>query len=500
MVEDIAAGGEAARQLAARRAATEPVAAHAVAEAVVPFEEAPGEAAELVAVVAQVPGLGDQPRARQRRVLQQGDEQRGVRVEALAGAAEHAGEVEAKAVDTHGLHPVAQHIERKLHDAWVGVVDGVAAAAEVLDAAGVVGAPAVPGGVVESAPGQRRAALVALGGVVEDDVDDDFDAGLVQRGDHGAEFGGDRRRVGARGDAGQPRLGAEEAQRVVAPVVAQAALGEAHLVEPPLHRQQRQRGHAQPPQVRDGRRVGQRGIAAPQLRRHLGQVLAEILDMGLVEHDIGAGVARRVERARRDRGRRGHAGLERVQRVVAAVHVAVAFGVADDMAEMLGPPAEMPDDLARPGVEQQLVRVVAVAALGLPRPVRAQAVDQPGAEAGQEAVVDAVVRAMQRVAAQLAHALGIEDAQLDALGMVGPDRDVDPAVAHQCAQRLAAAGQQAVGQRGSAHVRPGRGTAWPAAAGRAPASASGHAPAPRARPAPARRCRRWRRRSAASRC
>ena len=59
--------------------------------------------------------------------------------------------------------------------------------------------------------------------------------------------------------------------------------------------------------------------------------------------------------------------------VVAHVHVLRVLGVG---AEVRVGPVEAADDLARPGVEQQLVRVEAVAAVGAPGAVRTQAVDQ----------------------------------------------------------------------------------------------------------------------------
>ena len=77
VVEQVVGGGEAARELAAVDAAAQPVAAHGVAEAVVPFQEAAGEAADLVAVGTGIPGFGDQARAGQHRILaQRGEEGR----------------------------------------------------------------------------------------------------------------------------------------------------------------------------------------------------------------------------------------------------------------------------------------------------------------------------------------------------------------------------------------------------------------------------------------
>ena len=81
----------------------------------------------------------------------------------------------------------------------------------------IVGHEPVVARIVEAAERQRRAELVALGGVVVDDVEDDLDAGGVQAA-HGDAHLVDR----AVGEVA--RLGREEAERVVAPVVAQALL------------------------------------------------------------------------------------------------------------------------------------------------------------------------------------------------------------------------------------------------------------------------------------
>ncbi len=105
-----------------------------------------------------------------------------------------------------------------------------------------------------------------------------------------------------------------------------------------------------------------------------------------------------------------------------------AVGVAEFVAVVLGAPGEAADDLARIRVEQQLVRIEAMAVLGLIRPMRAQAVDQAGADAFEETVEDAVVRAVQRVALQFARAAGVEHAEFDLGGVVGEDGEVDAAV------------------------------------------------------------------------
>ena len=52
----------------------------------------------------------------------------------------------------------------------------------------ILGDEPVVAGVVEALERQRRAEVVAFGGVVVDDVEDDLDVGLVQGPDHGLEL------------------------------------------------------------------------------------------------------------------------------------------------------------------------------------------------------------------------------------------------------------------------------------------------------------------------
>jgi hypothetical protein len=113
--------------------------------------------------------------------------------------------------------------------------------------------------------------------------------------------------------------------------------------------------------------------------------------MQLVQHGVGAwpcaawatppveGLARIVVAVA------DHAGLQRESGVVVRVHVQRVLAVGG---ELLLAPAEAADDVARIGVEQQLGGVEAVAAVGPPGAVGAQAVDQAGRGAGQVAVPD----------------------------------------------------------------------------------------------------------------
>ena len=118
---------------------------------------------------------------------------------------------------------------------------------------------------------QRRARGGCPRGVVVDHVEDDLDAGRVQRLHHALELA---LRPGA-AVGGVARLGREEAERVVAPVVAQALLDQAVVVDEGVHRQQLDRGDAEAlAGARSPAAMRQPGVGAAQLLRHVGVPLA----------------------------------------------------------------------------------------------------------------------------------------------------------------------------------------------------------------------------------
>ena len=84
--------------------------------------------------------------------------------------------------------------------------------------------------------------VVALAGVVVDDIENHLDPGRVQRLHHALELAErSARRIA--------HVGGEEANRVVAPVVAQAVVQKPPLVDDGVDRQQLDRGDAQILQV-----------------------------------------------------------------------------------------------------------------------------------------------------------------------------------------------------------------------------------------------------------
>jgi hypothetical protein len=433
-VEQVRGAGQAARELAARCRA-QPVAARAVAEAVVPFEPAAREVAGAPAGGADVPGLGDELAAGKQRVLRDGVEERRVRVEAVVAAPEHRRQVEAEAVDVQLGAPVTQRVQHHLQHARRAQVERVAAAGEVLVAARLARHRAIPVLVVQTAPAQRGAGRVALRGVVVDHVDDDLEAGRMQPRDHRAELVARTRRL-----AGVARLDGEVADGVVAPVVAQAALRETLLVEMLLHRQQAHRGNAEALQVRDRRVARQPGVGAAQRRGHAGMAHREAAYVQLVEHRVSQ---RRLRPRRRRAVMRGDdARLQRMRAVVARI------GPAGRAVEVLVAPCEGADDLARVRVEQQLVRVEALAMLRVPRPVRAQAVHEPRRGAGHEAVPHVAAVPRQRNSCDLVLAALVVQAQLDGVRVRRAHGHVDAGLAVPRARRRAERPRPAGAQRG----------------------------------------------------
>ena len=151
-------------------------------------------------------------------------------------------------------------------------------------AARIGGIEPVVGGVVDAAEREHRAAVVALGGVVVDDVEDDLDPGPVERLHHPLELAhllaeAAGRRV--------ERVGGEEADRRVAPVVRQPALVEELLVGDVVDRQQLDRGDAERAQVGDRLVGGETGVGAAEILAHCRIEHREPLDVRLVDHRLG---------------------------------------------------------------------------------------------------------------------------------------------------------------------------------------------------------------------
>ena len=347
----------------------------------------------------------------------------------------------------HLLHPKAQAVHHQLQQPGLTDVEGIAAAAVVVVAVPLLGWQAVAAGVVQTAPAQRGAERVALGGVVEDHVEQHLDAGRMQAAHHAAELLGCVAGLGR-----QARRRTKKAQRVVAPVVAQAQGREAGLIEPVHHRQQAHGADAQAAQVVNGCRVAETGKGAAQRLGHAGVQAGKALDVQLVQHGLRQWRAQGLVIAPVEIGR-AHPRLQRGAGVVARIGLQLMVTV---VAQVFGAIVQLTHDLAGARVEQQLARVEALAPLGPPRAVGPKTVElarcaqrrqrRVGARR-QVAVPDILAADRQAGAVGLDPAAGVEQAQLDQLGLGRHDRDVQALAVPVHAQRRGLAGFQLQLQR-----------------------------------------------------
>jgi hypothetical protein len=390
----------------------------------------------------------------QHGVLADRGEQVRAHVDDLFGPGEGTHQVEAEAVDVHLGDPVAQRVQDHPQALGVGGVDGVAAAGDVPVAHGL-GLAARLGGrrhdalvvaaVVEAAEAQGRPAGARLGRVVVDHVEDDLEPGEVEVLDHLLELGdllaavtGRRVRV-VRG---------EEAQRVVAPVVDQAALGEIGLGEELVHGQQLDRRHAEVLEVVGHRGRRQAGVRPAELLGHPVVQGGHALDVHLVDHGVAPPAVRRGVRAPLEVVVHHDAARDVRSRVEVAARRGVVHHVAED--------GLVDDEVARDGlpvgVEEQLGRVEPQAGLGVPRSVGAVAVERAPGDARDGAVPHA-----QRVLGEPVprlHAVVVEQADPHRASLGGVHREVGRVPGPRRAQGMVATRPD---RHGLAVVLPGSG-------------------------------------------
>src|SRR5919197_3697324 len=181
--------------------------------------------------------------------------------------------------------------------------------------------------------------MVALAGMVVDDIEDHFDAGGVEGLHHRLEFA-------ERPGSGIAALGSEVANRVVPPVISQSVLQEALVVDETMDWQELDRRDADALQMLDHRLRGERRVRAAKLLRYIGMQLGETFDVKLVDHRVLPRRAWRTVVAPGERWIDHLAGLD--------------------------------FDEARIRIEQHFGRVEAMPALRGIRPVHAVAVEKPG--------------------------------------------------------------------------------------------------------------------------
>ena len=159
--------------------------------------------------------------------------------------------------------------------------------------------------------------------------------------------------------------GREEADRVVAPVVGQAAVDQERVVDEVVHRHQLHRRDAQGDEMVDDDRMCDAGVGAAHLRRDPRVLLRQPLHMGLVDDRVGVLVVGRPVDApveeRVDHHALGHAG--------SGVLLVGTVRIAEAVAEQRLVPLDLAVDGLSVRIEQQLAGVASLAALGRVRPV-----------------------------------------------------------------------------------------------------------------------------------
>ena len=435
MLELHGRAGHAVGEIAGDIVVAAPEAAQGLAIDIVPFRPAVRKGADLVAAVTDVPGLGDQLDVAEHRILPDGAEERRVAVEGRLPA-ERGGEIEAEAIDVIRLDPHPQRIHDHLQHARVRELERIAGAGEIFVVARIVRRQPIVGGVVDAAIAQRRAHMVALAGVVVDHVEDDFDPGIVQRRDGGAEI--------ADGVAvGVTLVRREEAQRIVAPIIGQAAVEQVAIVEERMDRQKFDRRDAEPAQVRNRGGFRKAAVSAARLRRHIAARLRQAFDVRLIEDGVfPRGL--RPPLVRPGVRRVHHHGFGHAAGIVAPVEGKVLQSVPGAIARnarrsrRIGRPAACCRDRS-----DSLFGIEAVAGLRLIGAVHAIAVKLAGSDVRKIDVPDVVGAFRHRDALGLALALAVEQAQFDLGGIGGKQREIGSAPVPGRTERVGSARRDA---------------------------------------------------------
>ena len=271
--------------------------------------------------------------------------------------------------------PVAQRVHDQLQRVRMLHVEAVAGPCCVVVVLRPLADQPVVGAIVDAFEAQRLPEVVALSGVVVNDVEDDLDSGFMHRAHHVLEL------VDLLAPAAARRVlvvRSEETDRVVAPVVAQTLFDQPLVVDELVHRHELHRGHAERGEVLNDGRVRETGIRAAKLLGHLGMTFGHSLHVRLVDdrfvqRDIRPAVTSPVEMGMLE-VRAKHVG--RAVRFVEGILVARVVRVACCV------PGDLAFDRARVGIEQQLAWVAANPAVGSVRTVHAIAVALPGADVG----------------------------------------------------------------------------------------------------------------------
>ena len=245
--------------------------------------------------------------------------------------------------------------------------------------------------IIQAAQRQRRALRIALAGVVQHDIQQHADTGILQRL-HGLAYLGEPARR-------QSRIGRHESHGVIAPAIGEPQRRQMTLVDPGGDRHQFDSVDADPPEMLDHQGMGQRRNRPAQRLRQIRMALTEGLDRNLVNEP-------RLpwRRPRRLRHRRGHDRLRHQRRGIPR---------RIPRRRQIRMPGEGPVERRRVGIDQQLGRIEAMAPGRIERAIGAQPIAHARSEAGYEAVMHIAGSPRQRQAGDLPVIAFIEDADPD---------------------------------------------------------------------------------------
>ena len=420
---------------------TAPEPAGGVAVAVVPLAPACRKLPKLIAAHADVPRFGDELERTQDRILCDCDKQRMFRVKATGAPPQRGGKIKAEAVNPALFRETAQAVHCEPERGRPFQCQRVAAACVIDVMARIGSVEAVVAGIVQPAQRHGGAELVTFARMVEHHVDKRLDAGIGKFGNARAHlFPAAWRKA---------RVWRAEDHRVVAPVVGQPERRQMAFVEPCRAGHQLGAGDAEGFQVLERSFMAKARESSAQVWRHALMELGEATHMQLIQDRAvpwcdGPGpeqLARSTDNALRHEGR-----------TVGIIEAEICIGAVWNIAEHRRMQHEGPVDFGSVRIEQELVRIEAVALARRKRPMCPEAVACAWHHA-RDMAVEHIASALRQDEARDLAVIRAEQAQHDRCRMGGEHRDIDAVAAERDAERLGRASGEL--QFNGCHYRTG---------------------------------------------
>src|SRR5919106_3070272 len=204
-----------------------------------------------------------------------------------------------------------------------------------------------------------------------------------------------------------PRLGCEEADGVISPIVVQPLLHQASIVDETMHRHELDGGNAQPFQIVDDRRRGQSRVSSPEIGRYVLDPHGQALDVDLIDDGLVPGDTWRTIIAP-GKGGVNNLASRHTWSAVARIKREILPPATNTITEMGIAPAQLPYNRLSIGVQQQLIRIEAVPVLGVIRAIDPVAIEETWTPFRQVTVPYLVGLFAEQDTFELVLALGIE--------------------------------------------------------------------------------------------